>query len=151
MQQFLADVQSPSWWAGVVIVGIVINVVSAYLKAPIDAALARHSSWWRNRSESSIRRRAELLELLRASPGKQLLAMSKINGRRILATLEIVVAGVCVTVTFSDKAGEVGLHVPVLVVTLRVLSWVGVFLALNNLRWAWTREEMLDELNPELK
>lgn len=44
---------SPAWWVSVVIVGLLINLLSAYLKPPIDSLGSRLSSSWKARSERS--------------------------------------------------------------------------------------------------
>lgn len=51
MNEFFRQLQSPAWWVTVVIVGLGVNLISAYLKAPIDVVLSKTSSRWRVRSE----------------------------------------------------------------------------------------------------
>ena len=62
MEKFLLDVLSIYWWASVVIVGLLINLASAYIKAPLDRRIGSASHWWRRRSE---RRDAALLDMAR--------------------------------------------------------------------------------------
>jgi hypothetical protein len=56
MTELINNLSSVSWWIGVVIVGVLINLVSAYIKSPIDKLGSKLSSAWRNRSERSTRR-----------------------------------------------------------------------------------------------
>ncbi|WP_129125907.1 hypothetical protein [Geomonas oryzae] len=44
MQDFLKNITSTSWWVGVVIVGIVINLVSSYLKPYLDEQMSKMSA-----------------------------------------------------------------------------------------------------------
>ena len=65
---------SPVWWLSVVIAGIAINVISAYLKTSLDERLSSLSSRWRNRSE---KRKAEFHSFvlrLADDPQEQILA-----------------------------------------------------------------------------
>lgn len=43
MQKFLTDISSIYWWIGVVLVGIVINLFSSYLKNKIDSFMGKIS------------------------------------------------------------------------------------------------------------
>lgn len=44
MVELLDDMLSARWWIGVVVVGFVINLSSAYVKPWLDAKLSRYSS-----------------------------------------------------------------------------------------------------------
>lgn len=56
MEEFSKVLSSPYWWLSAVVVGILINLVSAYIKGPIDQLLSHISVAWRTRSE---KRRAD--------------------------------------------------------------------------------------------
>jgi hypothetical protein len=58
------DLSSPYWWVSVVIVGILINLASAYLKPKLDTRLSRASTWWRTRSEAQKSERLRKIEVL---------------------------------------------------------------------------------------
>lgn len=70
MDEFLKEVAKPSWWIGVVIVGFLINLGSAYAKPLIDKVLGRF--WFASR-QATVRRKEKIekqaKELL-ASPQK---------------------------------------------------------------------------------
>ena len=66
MEEFSKSLASPYWWLSTVIVGILINLASAYIKRPIDRLFSRISVAWRNRSEQ---RRAEYTRELNALVG----------------------------------------------------------------------------------
>ena len=66
----------------VVIAGLVVNIIAAYLTKLLDARLAKISSWWRYRSEIAKRNRLATLESLRADADKQIqLAASEVRCR----------------------------------------------------------------------
>lgn len=51
MDKLLNDVTSGYWWLSVVLVGLLINLASAYIKDPIDRKLAQLAAGWGHRSE----------------------------------------------------------------------------------------------------
>jgi hypothetical protein len=61
MDEFLRDISSSRFWVSVVIVGILINLASAYLKTPSDKLLRLLSGSWRGFSEQRKARREELV------------------------------------------------------------------------------------------
>jgi hypothetical protein len=67
MNEILKLATSPVWWISVVIVGILINLLSAYLKPPLDDRFGRISTWWRVRSKTKGEAWAKEVERLRAS------------------------------------------------------------------------------------
>lgn len=72
MNQIVESLKSPEWWISVVVVGIAINLASAYLKPRLDTFLGRLSRTVQERNEKSRKRRQDLLDLLRADPQKQI-------------------------------------------------------------------------------
>jgi hypothetical protein len=65
MNEFLNSFTSTSWWLGVVFVGVTINVISAYLKAPVDRLFSSLSIGWQERTEKSRRERESAIAALR--------------------------------------------------------------------------------------
>lgn len=53
---------TPEFWFGVVVVGIAINLLSAYLKGPIDVFFSRISTAWAARSERAKREQDARIE-----------------------------------------------------------------------------------------
>ena len=74
MNDFFRSLSSPSWWVGVVIVGILINLVSAYLKPRLDRRLSGWSRWWATRTEEQRRSRQARIQKLRESQHEQTMA-----------------------------------------------------------------------------
>lgn len=50
LDKFLADASTAYWWISAVVVGLLINLASAYLKDPIDRTAASLSNRWRTRT-----------------------------------------------------------------------------------------------------
>jgi hypothetical protein len=64
MDEFFRSLASPAWWLSVVIVGLLVNLLSAYLKAPLDRVWALIFVAWRERNaraRSAYRSRIENL------------------------------------------------------------------------------------------
>ncbi len=62
---------SYEWWISVVVVGLIINLVSAYAKAKIDVQVAKLSRWWATQNEKERLERTRRIELIKSSPQLQ--------------------------------------------------------------------------------
>lgn len=67
MNQLLSDWQSPHWWISVVVIGLLLNVVSTYLKSGLEWAFKAVTGWMRARSDRATRRYLERARLAMAS------------------------------------------------------------------------------------
>jgi hypothetical protein len=82
MNDVLNNLSSASWWIGVVVVGIIINIVSVYIKAKLDSRLTKASSWWQRRSVVRTEKRKKEIEKLRESHHEQvMLAIAALRDR----------------------------------------------------------------------
>ncbi len=82
MNDFLKNLSSASWWIGVVVVGLIINIVSVYIKANLDSRLAKASTWWQKRSLARNENRKKEIEKLRKNPhGQIMLALAALRDR----------------------------------------------------------------------
>ncbi|MDR1995498.1 hypothetical protein [Azonexus sp.] len=52
MNEIIAELSRPAWWVSVVFAGVIINLLSAYLKSPLDKIVSKSFSLWRNKSEA---------------------------------------------------------------------------------------------------
>lgn len=67
MEELTRNASTVNWWLSVVIVGVLLNLVSAYLKQGVDYFLKHTSEWWRARSARSRQRYDEEISALRQS------------------------------------------------------------------------------------
>lgn len=82
MDEIVRNLNSPAWWASVVVAGIVVNIVAAYLKPAIDSVAGRVSAEYRARNEAQLRKRQELIQHLKAAPHDEILyALSEARSR----------------------------------------------------------------------
>jgi hypothetical protein len=94
MDELLKSFGSLSWWVTVVIVGLAVNLASAYLKPRSDSYLSSISSWWRN---NNIQREAEWqkkVDALINDTHKQILLAIDTLYLRIRAVVSLMVAAV---------------------------------------------------------
>jgi hypothetical protein len=67
MDKITNELTSPSWWFSVVIAGLLINMISAYLKEAFDSWAAGLSVWARSKSEARIQAWNQLVASVGAS------------------------------------------------------------------------------------
>jgi len=72
VDDFYKNILTPSWWIGVVIVGIIINMASAYMKSLVDKFGAKASDGIRRRSREATERRKNWIDFLRTDQHAQL-------------------------------------------------------------------------------
>lgn len=83
MEELLKTISSLSWWIGVVAVGFLLNLLSAYAKSPLDSLLSRISQGWQQRSERSRAKRKAQIDALRSSEHLQVLYLAREQRRRM--------------------------------------------------------------------
>ena len=82
MEEFAKNLSSLSWWLGVVAVGLVLNVASAYLKTPLDNALSAISTRWNSRSRRLREaREARINQVVESDRHLQLLIADELRDR----------------------------------------------------------------------
>ncbi|WP_277054862.1 hypothetical protein [Pseudoalteromonas marina] len=65
MENLLELISSPVWWVTVVVAGILINLVSSYLRDLLDVRASRISSWWKERSETAKKEELKYIKRLK--------------------------------------------------------------------------------------
>jgi hypothetical protein len=73
MDEVLKNLSSVSWWVGVVLVGLAINLIAAYLKPRLDGTLSSVSKRWATKSAVRRGEREARIRALIASEHEQLL------------------------------------------------------------------------------
>jgi len=64
MERILDDIKQPSWWFTVVIIGLGINILAAYLKPAIDKIFGKISARRRGKNLESREKKEDLISLL---------------------------------------------------------------------------------------
>jgi hypothetical protein len=59
LEEIINTVSEPVWWFSVVVMGIVINLSSAYIKEPFDRVMSNVSSWWKSKSDKAALKKEE--------------------------------------------------------------------------------------------
>lgn len=102
MSEFIQTASSVNWWLSVVVVGLPLNLVSSYLKAPLDAMGDRLSSAWKRRSDAAREKLRVAAERLLADP--EAMAAARYDALRLRAksTWWLVFLGIATTLYGSD-------------------------------------------------
>lgn len=139
MDEFAKTVASPYWWLSIVLVGILINLVSAYIKPVLDRAMSRVSLAWRTRNDQ---RRAEYERELNALVGNVELQRKyeHLELRRVLdalfgltfALLLLLFKAVSLAVPALSIARDLGISVETSNIIFYGLSAVIIFLSFTG-------------------
>lgn len=105
MDEFAKSLTSINWWLGVVLVGILLNVLSSYLKPVVDNLFSKVSFWWRNRSEDARDARARIVAELRSDRHKQILMLAVENRRRLQSIGYLIYSLIFLVLYLSIKIG----------------------------------------------
>ncbi|MGC1377284.1 MAG: hypothetical protein WA821_13725 [Anaerolineales bacterium] len=88
MSEFLSNLSSVSWWLGVVVVGIGINIISPYFKIGLEKILIKTSNNFRNKALERSEKRKRRIDELKANQHKQIMFGFKEQRLRIRALYE---------------------------------------------------------------
>ena len=137
MSEFANTVRSPVWWAGVVVVGFVLNLAAAYLKPYLDDRVSRLSRRWSGRNAREKAKRTALVHKLRADPQEQLLASHRATRRLIRTAGHLVMGGI----------GFVMVHTTTVETLPQSLAWLSLLVAsmviiLGSVRMIQEAEEL---------
>ena len=114
MQSFFDNLKSPAWWFSVVVVGIVLSWVAAYVKEWTDRLGGTVSRRWGERTAAKAASRKALIKQLRANPHEQVMMGIEALGDMIHGAFYLGLA--LATLYISVQA-----H-------LQWIAWVGLFI-----------------------
>ena len=142
MKDFIDSISQPSWWATVVIAGLLVNLLAAYTKPFIDKRFSYLSTKWHERTEKARLKRESLIIELLANNEKML----SIKLDLIYSALVIGIY-LLVTILFSQFI----LQMPEIPALIRIIINLIVFLflmvlGLTHLWRAVYIEAILDEI-----
>ena len=113
MTGFIEQVTSLSWWLGVVVVGILINLFTSFIKPKIESIGGYISEKLRNRNEAKKAEWTEEVDLLSEDEGYLAAFLSKIN-IEYLESLYLILVGVSLFLlgsSMSKVAPEMESHI----------------------------------------
>src|SRR5258708_31110019 len=140
MDAFMKDVSSVNWWIGVVIVGILINLLSAYLKNPADKVLSGISKWWATRTEKQRKERNLRIQKLIDSPDEQIFALIEALHVRVRGVFFTLISGICGIIVI------IGIIYQVYGFSDLLLKFWAIFCALFAFNFFNDAAERLDEI-----
>jgi hypothetical protein len=143
MQDFVTNLKSTSWWIGVVVVGILINIVSAYFKGRLDSTFSRFSSGWKQRSAARTETRNQKVAYLIANPSEQVfLGMQELRVRAQSIYSSVLAVVSIVTGFFALSEIRLGQVFAVILLTLGLILFL---ISLSFDREATTLSSLLNE------
>ncbi|ANZ10148.1 TPA: hypothetical protein KD877_004346 [Vibrio parahaemolyticus] len=89
---FFSNLSSLDWWIGVVLVSLVINIFSAYLKPALDSFLSKLSYKWVSRSKRSAEQRKKWIKELQENEHEQVLCYLEFINQKIWFIMYLIVA-----------------------------------------------------------
>ncbi|EGR0027702.1 MULTISPECIES: hypothetical protein [Vibrio harveyi group] len=89
---FFTNLSSLDWWIGVVVVGLVINILSAYLKPALDSFLSNLSYKWVSRNKRSADQRKKWIKELQDNEHEQVLCYLEFINQKIWSIMYLMVA-----------------------------------------------------------
>ena len=108
MVEFITSLSTLNWWLSVVLVGVALNLFSAYLKNPFDKLLSKISTSWSARTASQKTLRLLKVEELKVDKHKQLLLLAEESRSRNLCNSFLIIS-------------------LILLVTYMFLSWLNIY------------------------
>ena len=103
MKNWVKNINSIDWWIGIVVVGIIINLLAAYLKLPIDRILSVVSKWWATRTEIKSKERDERIDRLSSSNKEQLFALVQALHVRVRSIMMIILGFIFMFTSLAIK------------------------------------------------
>ena len=140
MDEILNSFSSPAWWFSAVFLAVLVNVVSAYLKSPIDKLFSKVFATWRSRNDLARARYASRLKQIGASSDLQMLCLLEalalrsksnswlvvvvINGLFLSASLQVRIAELLSPVAIA-KVAERAINTNHVLVVFLLVAIVG--------------------------
>ncbi|EIO4603187.1 hypothetical protein LQM14_002440 [Vibrio parahaemolyticus] len=89
---FVSNLSSLDWWIGVFIVGLVINIFSAYLKPALDSFLSKLSYKWVSRSKRNAEQRKKWIKELQDNEHEQVLCYLEFINQKMWTIMYLMIA-----------------------------------------------------------
>lgn len=83
LNDIITELSKPVWWVSVVVAGIIINLLSGYLKSSMDVGLSKLFNVWNERSIKQKNAWGELVDRIRSSDANHHAALAKETRSRL--------------------------------------------------------------------
>jgi hypothetical protein len=93
MNEIINELSKPVWWVSVVIAGIIINLISAYLKTRLDKTLSSASAWWASQSAKRKKDWSERVERI-SEGGVELASEIAEESRQRLQSIQVLLLAI---------------------------------------------------------
>jgi len=104
MEDFFSSLTSPVWWVSVVVVGILISVIGAYLKEWIDTMFSNLFSFWKSSVRVRRIKHQELVEKMQQCDRTLILLGFEESRFRLRSMVLSLVGMLCVVLVFQGQA-----------------------------------------------
>jgi hypothetical protein len=140
-EEFMDNLISPTWLFSVIVVGVVINLLSSYLKPKIDDLLSKISEKAREKNEKRRKEWEARVELLRNDNHEQLLHAAAVN-TQLQRTTIIFLSGLLFFVAGTVESDFFSLEFQAF---LQFLALVCIFIGIKGTSMAGDRQRQLKE------
>lgn len=131
MSGLSSDLLSPSWWFTVIVAGLLVNILAAYLKPRLDRVFARFSQRMLQRTEAVQAARAQSIARLRSSSTELVLEAVRETRLRLAGLLQLNLGFLGMLFYYFLPPAEVAAH-SAAVSAMLTFSGILVALALRN-------------------
>lgn len=142
MDAFILNLKDVSWWVSVVVVGLLISLLAAYVKTGVDTIFSRFSSAWKKRVEQSANKRlAQVSELIKNDRARISWA-ANINWLMLRAISYKLFALLIMTMLVSWPSGE---YFGAVILTLGGMTILMLAMSIAHSNQAISLKKILDE------
>lgn len=147
MDAFIVNLKDVSWWVSVVVVGLLISLLAAYMKSGVDTVLSRFSSVWKKRVEQKENKRLVQVSELAKDERARIKCSANINWLMLRAISYKLFALLVMTMLTAWPSGEYFGFVILFLGAMTILT-LAMAMAYNN--QATSLKRMLDEAEDSL-
>ncbi|CEO39091.1 hypothetical protein [Photobacterium kishitanii] len=104
MDEFFKSLTSPVWWISVVVVGILVSVIAAYIKESIDKILSSIFKAWKLNVEQRKNKHIELVKKVQECDRTLFLLGFEESRFRQRSTLLAILSFMCLILVFQGQA-----------------------------------------------
>ena len=103
MDEVVTELSKPIWWISVVVAGIVINLLSSYIKTQLDRSILSTASWLRRHSTRRQEKWNEIVSHIATDEGRRWAEVSEVRARLQSIQLNAVAILTLVLVIFTES------------------------------------------------